>query len=137
MKRVTFATVRKMALALPAVDEGTMYGAPAFFTRGHMFVTRATHQSAERGSLVVRIDFEQRDELLRVEPGTYYLTDHYVGYPCVVVRLSAIHADALSGLLRSAHAFVRRLPPRRRRERERAAPGRRTPAGSRAKRRRT
>lgn len=90
-----------------------MWGAPAFRTRGHMFACRPTHRSAEPNSIVARIDFEQRDEMLRLEPGTYYITGHYVGYPCVLARLSRVHPDALSGLLRSAHAFVSRKPERR------------------------
>ena len=34
----------------------------------------------------------------------YYLTDHYVNYPVVLVRLSRIHLDALKDLLGMALA---------------------------------
>ena len=83
-----------------------MYGAPALKIRGKLVACIASHKSAEAGSLVVRIDFEQREELVAAEPDTYYLTDHYVGYPAVLVRLSRIRADALADLLRSAWRFV-------------------------------
>lgn len=83
-----------------------MYGAPALKVRGKLVACMASHKSAEAGSLVVRIDFEQRAELVAAEPDTYYLTDHYVGYPAVLVRLSRIRADALADLLRSAWRFV-------------------------------
>lgn len=118
--RVTFEAVRRMALALPAVEEGTIYGAPAFRVHGHMFACRPSHRSAEPDSLVVRVDFESRDELLAAEPKTYYITDHYVGYASVLVRLSRIRRDAMQDLLRMAYNFMsakRRKPPQRARRR--------------------
>lgn len=105
-KADTFDAVRKAGLGLPGVEESTMYGAPALKVRGKLVACMASHKSAEPGSLVVRIDFEQREELVAAEPDTYYLTDHYVGYPSVLVRLSRIRADALADLLRSAWRFV-------------------------------
>ena len=40
-------------------------------------------------------------------PDIYYLTDHYVNYPVVLVRLSRIHPDALRDLLGIAWHFVK------------------------------
>jgi hypothetical protein len=54
----------------------------------------------------VRIDFAQRDELIAEEPETYYLTDHYVNYPCVLVRLARIRDDALRDLLLIGWRFM-------------------------------
>jgi hypothetical protein len=104
--RVTFDVVRKIGLALPDVEESTMYGSPALKVRGHLLTCLAIHKSAEPESLVVRTDFDQRAALLAEEPGTYYLTDHYVGYPVVLVRLSRIPIDHLRDLLGSAWRFV-------------------------------
>jgi hypothetical protein len=39
-------------------------------------------------------------------PDVYYVTDHYVNYPTVLVRLSQIHRDALRDLLGMARLFV-------------------------------
>jgi len=51
------------------------------------------------------------------EPDTYYLKDHYVGYPCVLVRLKKIRRDALKDLLLMGWRFVsattKRRPARR------------------------
>ena len=98
--------VRKMGLALPEVEEGTAYGSPALNVRGKMFACLAIHRSAEPNTLVVCIDFDQRDELIAREPKTYYLTDHYVTYPCVLVRLTRIHQDALRNLLLMGWRFM-------------------------------
>jgi hypothetical protein len=100
---MTFATVRTIGLALPGVVEGTCYGAPALKVGGHMFACMASHRSAEPQSLVVRLSFEQRDELIAADPQTYYLTQHYVDYPTVLVRLRHVHRDALRDLLATAH----------------------------------
>ena len=104
--KTTFETVREMALGLPDAEEGTMYGSPAFKVHGRMFACMATHKSAEPGTLAVRMDFEQRDELIAADPDVYYLKDHYVGYPCVLVRLSRIYRDALRDILGGARRFV-------------------------------
>ncbi len=35
-----------------------------------------------------------------------YLKEHYLNYPCVLVRLSRVHVDALRDLVTGAHQFV-------------------------------
>jgi hypothetical protein len=100
---VTFDTVRQISLALDHVEEGTSYGTPAFKVRGELFVR--LHQNLE-STIVVRTDFDQREELLAADPETYYITDHYRNYPWVLVRLSRVHPDALRDLLRMAHRLA-------------------------------
>jgi hypothetical protein len=103
---VTFDTVRKIGLALPGVEEGTVYGSPALKVGGKMFACIAIHRSAEPNSLAIRMDFGMRDELIAAEPDTYYLKEHYVNYPCVLVRLNRVHPDALPELLQTGWRFV-------------------------------
>jgi hypothetical protein len=93
-----FGEVRRIALALDNVEEGTSYGTPAFKVRGELFVRM--HQDGE--SLVVRTDFEQREELMAAEPETYYITDHYLNYEWILIRLSRVQPDALRDLIRMA-----------------------------------
>ena len=112
-ERDSFDRVRTFGLALPDVEEGTMFGTPALKVRGKMFACIASHKSAEPNTLVVRLPFEHRDELIATDPSTYYLTDHYVGYTSVLVRLSRVHPDALRDLLLSAWRFMSRSAPRR------------------------
>jgi hypothetical protein len=107
-----FARVSELGRSLTDVEEGTSWGAPALKTGGQMFACIPIHKSAEPDSLAVRIDFEQRDELLAADPKTYYVKEHYVNYPCVLVRLARIHDDALRDLLKMAHEFVRRRAKR-------------------------
>jgi hypothetical protein len=115
---VTFNTVRRIALALDNVEESTSYGTPAFKVHGVLFLR--LHQDLE--SLVVRMDFEQRAELMAADPGTYYITDHYLNYEWVLVRLARVRPDALRDLIRgawrSAAASKKRPASRRRRASE-------------------
>jgi hypothetical protein len=109
---MTFNTVRTIGLTLPGVVEGTCYGAPALKVGGRMFACMASHRSAEPQSLVVRLSFEQRDELIAADPQTYYLTEHYLNYPTVLVRLRRVHRDALRDLLATAHRSGTARPKR-------------------------
>ena len=104
--KVTFDVVREIGLALPDVEESTAYGSPALKARGDLLACVAINKSAEPGSLVVRMDFDQRAALLAEAPETYYVTDHYVNYPAVLVRLSQIRVDQMRDLLSSAWRFV-------------------------------
>ena len=106
LKKTTFATVRKIGLALPDVEDGTAYGAPALKLHGQLLACIATNKDAEANTLVIRVDFDQRDELIAGEPDVYYLKDHYVDYACVLVRLARVHPDALPDLLRMGWRFV-------------------------------
>ena len=112
-KKNAFAAVREIGRALPDVEEGTTYGTPALKVNGKMFVCLANHKSAEPGTLVARIGFPQRDEMIATEPDTYYLKDHYVNYPVVLVRLSRVHADALRDLVLMARRFTSATNKRR------------------------
>jgi hypothetical protein len=81
-------------------------GQPTLKVRGKMFVCMASHKSAEPNTLVVMMDFGDRDALIEDDPGTYYLKEHYLNYPCVLVRLSRVRTDALRDLIAGAHRFV-------------------------------
>lgn len=105
-RTVGFENVEAIARTLPGVEVATAWGQPALKVRGKMFVCIASHKSAEPNTLVVKMDFAQRDALIQEDPGTYYLKEHYMGYPCVLVRLSRVHHDALRELVVNAHRYV-------------------------------
>jgi hypothetical protein len=106
MKRSGFEAAIAIGRKLPDVEVTTTWGASALKVRGKMFACVAINKSAEPNSMVVRMDMAQRDLLIEEDPATYYLTDHYVDYPCVLVRLSRVSPEALDDLIRGAHRFV-------------------------------
>lgn len=87
-----------MALALDGVEESTSYGTAAFKSRGKLIA----RLKEDGKSLVVGTTFEEREEMMRSDPETYYITDHYLNYPWVLVRLSKVHPDAMRDLLKGA-----------------------------------
>ena len=95
---MTFEHVRPLALALPKAQEGTSYGTPAFKVGGKLF-TRL-HQDGE--SLVVKIDPGERTMRMKADPDTFYITDHYLNYPWILVRISSVDPDDLRDLLERA-----------------------------------
>jgi hypothetical protein len=101
-----FKQVEAIGRTLPDVELTTTWGKPTLKVRGKMFVCIASHKSAEPDTLVAMMDFADRDALIEDDPDTYYLKDHYVGYPCVLVRLSRVHPDALRDLVVGAHRYV-------------------------------
>ena len=117
---LTLAAIKKMALALPDVEEGTAYGSPALKLHGQLLGCVPTNRDAEPNSFVLRVDFAQRDELIAAEPAVYYVKPHYEDYACVLVRLDKVHPDAMRDLLRMSWQFVRSKAPKRRPVRKRA-----------------
>ena len=106
-----FATVRRIGLTLPGVTESTAYGSPCLKVRGKLMACIPVNKSAEPGSLVVRIDDDQRAGMIADSPDIYYVTDHYRNYSSVLVRLSRIDEAALTDLLRSAWNFATTRSP--------------------------
>jgi hypothetical protein len=101
-----FTLVERFGRSLPGVEVTTTWGQPTLKVHGRMFVCIASHKSAEPDTLVVMMDFAERDALIEEDPDVYYLKEHYVGYPCVLVRLARVHPDALRGLVVGAHRYI-------------------------------
>jgi hypothetical protein len=101
-----FSLIESIGRTLSDVEVTTSWGKPALKVQGRMFVCIASHPSAEPNTLVVMMDFADRDLLVEEDPDTYYLKEHYVEYPCVLVRLSRVRPDALRDLVTGAHRYV-------------------------------
>ena len=96
--RVTLATVRRLALAFPGVEEGLSYGTPGFRVRGK-FLARLWEDGE---TLVVKCGDDERDFRLKADPETFFITDHYRGYPTVLVRLACVTRTELQAVLEQA-----------------------------------
>ncbi|KVV53228.1 hypothetical protein WT27_27590 [Burkholderia territorii] len=93
---MTFDEVRQAVLAWRGVEEGTSYGTPAFRVKGKMLA----RLREDGDTLVVKgVGPDERAWLIESEPDVYYVTDHYAGWPIVLVRLSAADRDAVKNLL--------------------------------------
>jgi hypothetical protein len=99
---LSFETVRELARDLPGAVEGISYGTPAFRAGGKLFVRK--HQDGEY--LVMRIDHNERAMRIKADPETFFITDHYVNYPWVLVRLASVDRDDLRDLLEESWRMV-------------------------------
>lgn len=99
---VTFDDARKFALSLPAVEEGTSYGTVAFrVKKKYMFRLREDGET-----LALRVPFDARDMLMESRPEVFFITDHYRGYPAVLLRLATASRKELEGVVRMSWKFA-------------------------------
>ena len=94
-RTISWDVVQELALAYPGAEVGTSYGTPAVKVRGKLFVR--LHQDGD--SVVVRIDMSERAMRMQADPKAFHITDHYLPYPWMLVRLSAVRRDDLDDLL--------------------------------------
>lgn len=106
---MTYDTVRKLALSLPNVEEGTSYGTPALKV-GKTLMLRLREDGE---TIVLKTDFTQRDLLMRSAPETFFITDHYRDHPWVLVRLASVGEAELTELLRDAWELAQTKRTRR------------------------
>ncbi len=99
---VTYDTVRRLALALPDVEEGTSYGTPALKVKKKMFV----RLKEDGETIVLKTTFEEREELIAADPETYFITDHYLNYEYILVNLNKVKIEALEDLIRGSYRMA-------------------------------
>jgi hypothetical protein len=94
-RKLSLAVIRRTVSALPGVEEGTSYDTPAWRHKGKLLAR--LHQDGR--SIVLKVGDETRDHLLQADPKTFFVTDHYVGYPMVLAHLDRLSAVDLKKLL--------------------------------------
>jgi hypothetical protein len=109
----TWDDVRRIALALPDAEESTSYRQPCFKVNGRPFA----NVSREAGAIATRAPEAEVDLLVDARPDVYFVTPHYVGWECVLVRLDAVDGEELAGRLEDSYEFMRAKPPTRPRRR--------------------
>jgi len=102
MAMVTFDQICEIALKLPGVEEGTSYGTAALKVKGKLLA----RLKEDGQSVVFRVTFDQRDLLMQTRPKVFFITDHYLGYPAVLMRLSAATARQAGDIIEMAWRFV-------------------------------
>ena len=105
-RRVTVETTRRLLLSFPGVEEGPCYGTAGFRVRGK-FLARLRDNDM---TLVVKCGDVERDFRMQADPHTFFTTDHYRGYPTVLIRLDTVACDDLLDVLEVAW---RRTAPKR------------------------
>lgn len=94
-------TVRRLALALPGIEEGICYGTPAFYVRRKMVVRLRD----DLETLVVAFPKGEREVLVDRRPDVFSVTDHYRPYDNVLVSLLAVDEKLLGEMIAGAWRF--------------------------------
>ncbi len=97
--QAAFARVLAIAAAtgLPEIQAGKSWGTPSLTVR-RKFLARIK----DADTLVVQCPLEEKDFLMAADPAIFFQTDHYAGYPAVLVRLSRADDAAIAGRLMQA-----------------------------------
>jgi hypothetical protein len=86
-----FALCVRLGGSLPGVSLGQSYGTPALRTKRRAFL-----RLNEAGQIVLMLALEDKEMLLASRPDAFYETDHYRGWPAVLVRPSALDEGDLA-----------------------------------------
>jgi hypothetical protein len=117
----TWDDVRRLALALPETSEGESRGLRRWQVKDKGFVwerplrrsdLEALGDAAPNGPILgVRVEhLGAKEALLASEPGVFFTTPHFDGYPAVLVRLEEIGVEELDEVI--VEAWLARAPKR-------------------------
>lgn len=94
-----------LELGLPDIAEATSYGSPSLRVTDKNFASVRGPQE-----MVLHCPVEQKDLLMEMAPEIYWQTDHFKGWPGLLVRLDVIGDEELKLRLEDAWRF--RAPKR-------------------------
>ncbi len=85
------ALVRRTLLAFPGVDAEPCHGRPGFRVLGKYLAS--LREDGE--TLVVKCGDDERDHRLSSAPEHFFVTEHYHGYPAVLIDLATVDFESL------------------------------------------
>jgi hypothetical protein len=86
------------ALTLQGTALSTSYGRPAVKVDGKAFL----FISREPGSFGISSPLGEKELLMETDPGTFWETDHYRGWPAVLVRHGSTERERIELVIRRA-----------------------------------
>jgi hypothetical protein len=93
-----WASVMAFARTLPDTEESTSYGRPAVKVRGKAFV----YPGREQGSFAVSAPLDEKELLMETDPATFWETNHYRGWPAVLVRFGSPDRERIERVIERA-----------------------------------
>jgi hypothetical protein len=117
----TWDDVRRLALALPETDERESRGLRQWRVKEKLFVWErplrgpdlaALGDAAPEGPILgARVEhLGAKEALLADDPGVYFTTPHFDGYPAILIRLDLISVAELQEV--TVEAWLARAPKR-------------------------
>ena len=97
------ARIERIAAGLPGVETGTSYGNPA------LKVAKRTFAAVKADDLLVLMaPLDEKERLMEMAPDIYFETDHYKGWPALLVQAGKIDDAELH--LRLQEAWLAKAP---------------------------
>ena len=117
----TWDDVSRLALGLPETSEGTSFGNRAWKVKDKGFVWERPLRKSDLAALgdqapdgpILGARVEHviaKEALLQDDPGVYFTTPHFDGYPAVLIRLGEISVEDLEEVV--VEAWLARAPKR-------------------------
>jgi hypothetical protein len=115
----TWRDVRRLALALPGTSESASRDHAAWIVNDKFFVWERPLRKSDLEALGARAPkgpilgvrtsgLEMKEVLLASDPGVYFTTPHFDGYPAVLVRLDKVAVKDLKDVI--LEAWLARAP---------------------------
>ena len=98
-----FSKLVAAAEGLAEIEQGISYGTPALKVRKKLLC-----RVKDADTVVVMCPLEEKELLIEAAPEFYFETDHYRGWPAILVRVHAVPADELR--LRLSRAWQMHAP---------------------------
>ncbi len=86
------------ALGLPGTALSTSYGSPAVKVQGKAFL----YPGREKGSFAVASPLREKEMLIETDPVTFWESDHYRGWPAVLVRYGSVDPERVRDVISRA-----------------------------------
>jgi hypothetical protein len=90
--------VADFALALAGTELGSSYGRPAVKVHGKAFL----YPGREAGSFAVASPLPEKELLIETDSETFWESDHYRGWPAVLVRYGSVERERIEAVIRRA-----------------------------------
>ena len=114
---MTFDEAIAFALTLPDTELSTSYGKPAVKVKsnGRAFLFPSHEPDTSFG---VAIDLDTIEILKETDPGTFWQTPHYEGWPGVLIRYSSDDEERVRDVIQRSRDWVAAKSPARPRKRK-------------------
>ena len=94
------ARLQRLSNHLPGVETGTSYGTPALKVAGKLFL-----RIKDAETLVLMAPLDEKERLMEMAPEIYYETDHYEGWPALLIRAAVIDGAELQHRITEAWRY--------------------------------
>jgi hypothetical protein len=94
----TWDEVARFALSLPATELASSYGRPAVKVRNKAFV----FPGREPDSFAISSPLPEKELLMETDPAAFWETDHYRGWPAVLVRYGSADRERIEMVIERA-----------------------------------